>query len=104
MMACLEAETKRPAQGLFLGTGEEWRISRTATEGWERPEFDDRAWESATDHGAFGTGEWSDQVAGWPEQTSARWIWSSENQKDDEVHFRFHFNVKGKARGEREPD
>lgn len=39
-----------------------WKVSKTLTEGWQKPNFDDSKWEAAHEVGKYGTGPWKGQV------------------------------------------
>jgi alpha-L-rhamnosidase len=45
-----------------LITDNGWKSSQNVTEGWERPGFDDRAWPSVADLGAYGISPWHNDV------------------------------------------
>lgn len=49
-----------PATGdkIVLTTGPEWKCSDKAAEGWQKPDFDDRAWPKATVVGKYGGAPW----------------------------------------------
>ncbi len=70
-----------------------WKVTKTAPTGWQQVNFDDSSWAAATEYGAYGVGPWSKGVAGFPADSSARWIWSSNNDADDTVYLRYTFTL-----------
>jgi hypothetical protein len=88
-IAGLLAEIK--VNGLRLGSGATWKVSRTAPANWADASFNDSSWTNATEWGAYGDWPWYTNVIGMPTDTPARWIWSSNNDLDDVVHIRASF-------------
>ena len=70
-----------------------WKVSTTAPVGWEQPGFDDSGWNMATSYGSYGVAPWHQNISGFPTGTGAQWIWSSDNQADNLVYFRYTFLV-----------
>ncbi len=79
-----------------IGTDRKWKISLSAPQGWEKQDFSDTTWPRATEHALFGQGTWGSQVAGFPSDTPARWIWASNNEGTEEAYLRFTFDVEVK--------
>lgn len=91
-IAGLLAEIKT-ATGRF-GSGVQWKINRTYTEGWDQADFDDSSWSTATDYGSYGVAQpWTgvSPVQDMPSDTPAHWIWSADAENDDLVYARFTF-------------
>lgn len=76
------------ADGTTYDSNAEWRVSTNAETDWQLPAFDDSSWDFASSYGAYGVTPWETNVAGFSSST-AEWIWSSDNQGDDRVFFRF---------------
>jgi subtilisin family serine protease/uncharacterized protein (UPF0333 family) len=76
-------------QGLIEVSGAHWRVSTVEESGWENPMFDDSAWDFATTYGSYGVAPWQTRVIGLNQATDAQWIWSSDNENDNVVYFRF---------------
>ncbi|MFT6899526.1 MAG: subtilisin family serine protease, partial [Paraglaciecola sp.] len=70
-----------------------WKVSTQNQEGWQQVEFDDQAWVAATQWGSYGVLPWKNRVAGIANDTQAKWIWSSDNEADDTVYFRYTVSV-----------
>lgn len=70
-----------------------WKVARSAPSGWESPGFDDSQWLTATNYGAYGTAPWFKRIAGFPDDSTAQWIWTSDNSGDDTAYFRYRFTV-----------
>jgi PKD repeat protein len=79
------------------GTSASWKVSLTGPAGWETVAFDDSGWTSAKDYGTYGVAPWYTNVSGCPSDTPARWIWSSNNDADNEVYVRFSFDNGGSS-------
>jgi hypothetical protein len=79
------------------GTSASWKVSLTGPAGWETVAFDDSAWTSARDYGTYGVAPWYTNVSGCPSDTPARWIWSSNNDADNEIYVRFSFDNGGSS-------
>lgn len=91
-IAALIAEL-RNAGALVATSGTNWKVSTSAPAGWEQPGFDDSTWDSATSYGAYGVGPWGQKVSGLPSNSTAQWIWASDNSNVDELFLRFSFLV-----------
>ena len=80
---------------LTVNTDSTWRASREAAEGWNRPEFDAGAWESARVYGrgtSTPSGVVEQGLVGIP--PIAEWIWADDNDKAEEtVYLRKTFEV-----------
>jgi subtilisin family serine protease len=74
------------------GSSASWKVSLTGPAGWETVAFDDSGWTAAKDYGAYGVAPWYTNVSSCPSDTPARWIWSSNNEADNEVYVRFSFD------------
>ena len=70
-----------------------WKVSTTAPAGWEAFGFDDSSWSAATSYGQYGVANWYTNVSGFPNGSTAKWIWSADNNNDDIVYFRYTFTV-----------
>jgi hypothetical protein len=70
-----------------------WKVSPTAPPGWEAIGFDDSTWSTATTYGFYGVAPWLKNVAGFPTNSSAQWIWTVDNFNDDTAHVRFNLFV-----------
>lgn len=73
--------------GELLASSSDWKVSHSAPSGWEQPNFDDSSWASATEHGDLGSAPWG-QVNGFPEESEAKWIWSSNLNNRNELYLR----------------
>jgi subtilisin family serine protease len=74
-------------------TDTSWKVSKVAPSGWETLGFDDSAWALATSYGTYGASPWLLRVTGFPEESTAQWIWTQDNDNDNEVYFRYHILV-----------
>ena len=74
--------------GLTLVSNSSWKVATSAPEGWDTVGFDDSGWADATEHGAYGVAPWNTGVNGFPTDSAAQWIWSDDNDGDDEVFLR----------------
>ncbi|MEM1293739.1 MAG: LamG-like jellyroll fold domain-containing protein [Verrucomicrobiota bacterium] len=72
--------------GERIVTDSTWKVSTTASSGWNQPGFNDSSWADAQDYGAI-----PGPVQGMPSGSAARNIWSS-NPADDEVFLRYSVN------------
>jgi|GEM_PF-1708712 len=70
-----------------------WKVSATAPTGWETTSFNDSAWPAATSYGQYGVGPWYKNVAGIASTSSAKWIWTANNDADNTVYLRYTFNA-----------
>ncbi len=70
-----------------------WKVSTVEEPGWQDMGFDDSLWSLATEYGAYGVGPWLKRVSGFPDTSSANWIWSSDNNANNTVYFRYTFAV-----------
>jgi hypothetical protein len=76
----------------FVTNTTSWRVSTTEQTGWKELTFDDAAWDNATSIGLHGEGlPWSlyRNVDGISTSSGVEWIWSSDNEDDNTVYFRF---------------
>ena len=69
-------------------TDASWKVSTTEEADWATPGFDDSAWAAATSYGAYGVAPWNWMINGFPSASAAEWIWSADNEGDDEVYLR----------------
>ena len=64
--------------GDYLLTDENWVVSDTLVDGWNKPEFDDSKWTKATTEGNHGVQPWGTR----PQISSnAKWIWNKDTTK-----------------------
>ena len=70
-----------------------WKVSPTASPGWEAVGFNDSTWSSASTYGPYGVAPWLTQIGGFPTSTTAQWIWTADNFNDNTAHFRFNFVI-----------
>ncbi len=73
-------------------SNENWKISTSEQPGWETISFNDVAWKKATSYGLHGVAmPWAQyrNVDGISTDSNVQWIWSSDNESDDVVYFRF---------------
>jgi PKD repeat protein len=94
-VAALLAEVRYGAQR--VGTSTDWKVSLTGPTGWETVAFDDGSWAGAKDYGTYGVAPWYKNVSGYPKDTPAHWIWTSNNDADNVIYVRFTFNYDGVA-------
>ena len=76
-------------------TNESWKVSTVEEAGWKTLTFNDQLWEQATSYGLHGEAEpWAQygNVQGISTDAGVKWIWSSDNQNDKVVYFRFTIN------------
>jgi fibronectin type 3 domain-containing protein len=66
-----------------------WKVSTSAVAGWQTKGFDDAGWGNATAYGAYGIAPWSTNVAGFPTETDAEWIWSADADGDNDIYLRY---------------
>jgi hypothetical protein len=69
------------AGGAVYGTDSAWKVSTNAPVGWNTKDFDDSAWADATQYGSVNALPWSafSPVAGIPDTSTARWLWTKTN-------------------------
>ncbi len=67
-----------------------WKVSTVLQAGWQNVGFDDNGWAAATEYGQYGVEPWFKNVVGFPVDSVAQWIWSS-NDQDQTVFFRYTF-------------
>ena len=74
-----------------LPPGAEEALLRAREEGldWETSGFDDSLWSPATTYGTYGIAPWSTNAVGFPNPSTAEWIWSADNDADNEVFLRY---------------
>lgn len=78
--------------GYRTGTSSSWKVTHTNPgPGWQAVSFNDSGWSAATVHGEYGDGPWHSRVTGFPESTSAQWIWSSDNVNHNDLYLRYEF-------------
>jgi VCBS repeat-containing protein len=70
--------------GTTYGTSTAWKVSNTLQTDWETTSFNDEGWVFAFDFGAY-----SGNVSGFPNPSSARWIWTEAGVGDPNVYFRW---------------
>lgn len=51
------------ADDTVISTGNTWKSSATGPAGWERPGFDDSAWQAAREAATYGSGPWGSNVS-----------------------------------------
>jgi hypothetical protein len=90
-VAAVIAELAWP--GASAVTDATWKVSTTAPTGWQATGFNDSAWPVATSYGQYGVGPWSKGVLGFPSASTAKWIWSADNNNDNTVYLRYTFTV-----------
>lgn len=76
-------------------TNESWKVTTVEEAGWKTLTFNDQLWEQATSYGLHGEAEpWAQygNVQGISTDAGVKWIWSSDNQNDKVVYFRFTIN------------
>ena len=66
-----------------------WKVSTSFVQDWETVGFDDLSWDAATTYASWGAGPWMDWMSGFPDPTTAQWIWSADNEADNDVYFRY---------------
>ena len=86
-IAALLAEISQGGNIIVSDTS--WKVSTTGHAGWEKVGFDDSNWAAATAYGPYGMSPWGKQVAGFPSNSAAQWIWSANWNADDTVYFRY---------------
>jgi subtilisin family serine protease len=74
-------------------TDSSWKVQKFKEPGWAGLGFIDSGWTAATSYGQYGVGPWGLQVSGIQVGSPAHWIWSADNEADDEVYLRLSVNV-----------
>lgn len=77
-----------------------WKVSTAQELGWESTNFDDSTWLNAISYGAYGVAPWFQNVTGFEDSSTAQWIWSDDNDRDNEVYFRLVINVEDEPSAE----
>jgi hypothetical protein len=75
---------------VVLSTGGSWLQNTTEEPGWQNSNFDDSFWWPARDYGLYGVAPWGKNIAGFPDTSSAHWIWG-DTQEEVQVFFRGEF-------------
>ncbi|MBI1884646.1 MAG: fibronectin type III domain-containing protein [Chlamydiae bacterium] len=70
-----------------------WKVSTSASSGWNNKGFNDSSWTWATSYGNYGVAPWETGVSDFPYPSSAQWIWTVNNVTgssniDSQVYFR----------------
>lgn len=86
-VAALLAQIDFDAQTIY--SNENWKVSTVFEAGWQQTDFDDSDWQSASTYGFYGVTPWQLNVSGFSSNSQSQWIWSSDNQGDDTVYFRY---------------
>jgi hypothetical protein len=78
-------------EGGYYATGDaHWKVTNTNPgANWMEVDFDASSWNETTDLGNYGIAPWNYRVSNLRNDTPARWVWSSNNNADDNVWFRF---------------
>lgn len=76
-----------------LGTSADFKLSRTEEANWQAKNFNDEAWEIATEHSAYNgvnsiDGGWA-FIEDMPSDTVANWIWAADRYSVNEVYLRY---------------
>ncbi len=68
-----------------------WKVTTSApAAGWnDNQGFDESGWVAASVYGAFGDEPWMNWMSGFPDPTSAQWIWSGDNEVDNNIWLRY---------------
>jgi|GEM_PF-894323 len=83
---------------MVIISDDSWKVTTTLEDGWESIDFDDLHWQKTTSLGAHGFAKpWSDygNVRGIPTDEGVQWIWSSDNENDNSVYFRYTVRIGG---------
>ncbi|MBO1255540.1 S8 family serine peptidase [Alteromonas sp. 5E99-2] len=80
-------------QGQIETSGSHWRVSNQGQAGWTEANFDDSDWDFATSYGQYGVEPWLSRVNGFDENSNAQWIWTFDNENDNDVYFRLIINM-----------
>ncbi len=70
-----------------------WKISKKWYKGWNKADFNDNNWAPATSYGQYGVKPWRKNVKGFPNTSSAQWIWSKDRKNDNTVYVRYTLNL-----------
>ncbi|MDW7679001.1 MAG: putative glycoside hydrolase [bacterium] len=79
----------------YYVTNQSWQVSTVEQAGWQTLDFNDQSWQQATSYGLHGEAQpWAQygNVSGISTTNNVEWIWSSDNQNDQYVWFRFVIN------------
>ncbi|MEO1420875.1 MAG: hypothetical protein AAFU66_07985, partial [Pseudomonadota bacterium] len=76
------------ANGVRLGTSQDWVVSTKIEEGWADQAFDDSAWTNATEYGGRTLQPWF-RGDKFDDDAIGQWIWTDDFQNDDKAYFRF---------------
>lgn len=73
------------------GSDSTWKVNPTGPTNWQTTGFDDSSWVASTQQGGIGTAPWLHQVANFPTDSSAQWLWRffSVNTSDSVGLFSF---------------
>lgn len=63
---------------IVLQTDTGWRHNASEQIGWTDIDFNDSGWDHVTDLGQYGVEPWYKNIANFPENSTAHWIWGSE--------------------------
>jgi hypothetical protein len=75
-----------------LVTNETWRRYGTEVAGWQEINFDDAGWLTSVDYGLYGVAPWEKNIANFPDNSNAHWIWGEIFKEDyREWYFRGSF-------------
>ncbi len=79
------------ADGTRIGSSSDWLVSETASGDWTAKGYDDSAWDAATQYGGPGADPWAGGAISpfLPGDSPGQWIWSDDNEADNEVFMRF---------------
>jgi len=78
---------------VVLKTDANWLRNANEIPGWTEIEFDDSSWLQAVSHGQYGVGPWGKRIQGFPENSTAHWIWSEDTRDSQkEWYFRADFD------------
>jgi len=84
--------------GVHYVSNDSWKASAVEETGWETVNFNDQAWQKATQIGLHGSARpWSDysNVRGISLDKNVYWIWSADNENDDTAYLRFTIRPSG---------
>jgi len=84
--------------GNHFVSNEDWKLSMTEQSSWETVVFDDISWQKATSYGFHGEAQpWAQygNVQGISTDSGVHWIWSSDNENNNLVYFRFTLRTEG---------
>ena len=89
-IAAMIAQLTLPDGSTVVSDGA-WKVSTALQTGWQSVGFDDSGWVGASSYGVYGVSPWDKRVAGFPSDSTASWIWSSNNDADNTVYVRYSF-------------